>query len=65
MIALRSSHSRDPNREHLLHDGAQLVDLIFRCADRWLERRCTEKKIATTRASVSELPNTETLGGKT
>ena len=65
MIALHSSRYRDPNREHLLHDGAELVDLIFRCADRWLEWRRTETKVATTRATVAELPTPEKFGGKT
>lgn len=50
MNPLRSPHRRDPNREHLLHDGAKVVDLVFRLADQWVEWRGVEKKIATSRA---------------
>jgi hypothetical protein len=64
MIALRSSHHRDPNREHLLHDGAAVVELVFRLADRWLEWRCMKKKIASPHASNSGSPIRAKPGGQ-
>jgi hypothetical protein len=64
MMALRSPHHRDPNREHLFHDGAEVVELVFRFTDRWLEWRCMEKKIAITHASNSGSPVPAKPGGK-
>jgi hypothetical protein len=55
VIALRSPHHRDPNREHLLHDGAGVVELVFRFADRWLEWRRMEKKIVISHAPVDRM----------
>ena len=64
MTLLRSAHQRDPNREHLLHDGAVIVDLVFRLADRWAERRGVESKIATSHAPNLGTPMLANPGGK-
>jgi hypothetical protein len=64
MTPLRSSHHRDPNREHLLHDGAAVVELVFRLADRWLEWRCLNKKIAISHACNSGSPIRAKPGGQ-
>ena len=64
MIPLRSPHHRDPNREHLLHDGAEVVDLVFRLADQWVEWRSVEGKIATSHAPNLGTPMLAKPGGK-
>lgn len=64
MRPLRSPHQRDPIREHLHHEGGQVVDLVFRLVDRWLDARYADKTITLTRAPNPETPMLAKPGGK-
>jgi hypothetical protein len=63
MVPLRSSQ-RDPICEHLNYEGGQVVDLVFRLADRWLMWRRTDNKITLMRAPNSGMPTHAKLGKK-
>lgn len=62
VMPLRSPHYRDSSREHLLHHGADLVELVLRLADRWVSARARAKGTEHNAADYLRIANTNRGG---